>query len=157
MNRNPASSQGWHDDYINMMDKVTESNANILLFDNFSIDLLKQPPTWNSITASFGLEQLVEEATRVTKSSAAPIDHIYTNTKPQVCKVEVVESGINDHGAIFCHWSIKLPKPNPRGLTTITFRSIKNFNETKFSFDIRLQPFSNVCDQSDPEKVLSVW
>ena len=27
--RNPASSQGWSDDFINMMDKVTESSANI--------------------------------------------------------------------------------------------------------------------------------
>ena len=29
--RNPASSQGWPDDFISVMDKVTECNANILL------------------------------------------------------------------------------------------------------------------------------
>ena len=125
--RNPASSQGWPDDFISMMDKVTECNANNLLLGDFNIDLFKQPPAWNNTTALFGLEQLVEEATRVTKSSATLTDHIYTNNKQQVSKVKVVESGISDHSVIFCHWSIKLPKQNPRGHTTITFRSFKNF------------------------------
>ena len=139
--RNLASSQGWHDDFINMMDKVTDSNANILLLGDFNVDLFKQPPTWNSITSLFGLEQLVEEATRVTKSSATLTDHIDTNNKPQVSKVKVVESDISGHGAIFCHWSIKLPKQKARGHITIIFRSFKNFNQTKFLLDISLQLF----------------
>ena len=79
--RNPAASQGWPDDFITMMDKVTDCNANILLLGDFNIDLFKQPPAWNNTTALFGLEQLVEETTRVTKSSATLIDHIYTNNK----------------------------------------------------------------------------
>ena len=158
--RNPASSQEWPDDFISMMDKVTERKANGLLLGDFNIDLFKQPPAWNSTTALFGLEQLVEEATRVTKSSATLIDHIYTNIKPQVSKVKVVESvesGISDHSAIFCHWSIKLPKQSPRGHTTITFRSFKNFNEINFLFDLSLLPFANVHDHSDPDEALSVW
>ena len=77
-----------------MMEKVTERNANSLLLGDSNIDLFKQAPAWNNTTALFGLEQLVEEATRVTKSSAALIDHIYTNNKPQVSIVKVVESGI---------------------------------------------------------------
>ena len=52
-----------------MMDKVMECNANILLLGDFNIDLFKQPPAWNNTTAIFGLEQFVEETTRVTKSS----------------------------------------------------------------------------------------
>ena len=113
-------------------------------------------PAWNNTTALFGLEQLVKDATRVTKSSATLIDHIYINNKQQVSKVKVVESGISDHNAIFCHWSIKLPKQNPRH-TTITFRSFKNFNETNCLFDLSLLPFANVCDHSDPDEALSIW
>ena len=132
--RNPASSQGWPDYFISMMDKVTECNANNLLLGDFNIDLFKQPPAWNNTTALFGLEQLVEEATRVTKSSATLIDHIYTNNKQQVSKVKVVESGISDHSVIFCHWSIKFSKQNPSLLS-----------------------FANVCDHSDPDEALSLW
>ena len=54
-----------------------ESNVDILLLGNVDINLSKQPSAWNSITSVFGPEQLVEEATRVTKSSATLIDHIY--------------------------------------------------------------------------------
>ena len=147
---NPVSSQGWPDDFINMMDKVTESKTNILLLGDFNIDLFKQPPVWNSTTSLFGLEQLVEKATRVTKFSATLIGHIYINNKPQVSKVKVVESGISDHSAIFCHWSIQLPKQNP-------FRSFKNFHETNFVFDLSLLPFATVCDHSNPDEALSVW
>ena len=64
-----------------MMDKVTENNENILLLGDFNINLFKQPPAWNNITSLFGLDQLVEEATRVTKSGATLIDHIYTNNR----------------------------------------------------------------------------
>ena len=103
-------SKLWSDDFVNMMDKVTESNANILLLSDFNIDLFKQPPAWNSISFLFEREQLVEEATRVTKSSATLVAHIYTNNKPHVSKVKVVESGISDHDAVFCNWSLKLSK-----------------------------------------------
>ena len=58
------------------MDKVTESNENILRLGDFNIDLFRQPPAWNSIIFLFGLEQLGEEATRVTKSNTALTDHI---------------------------------------------------------------------------------
>ena len=63
--RNPASSQVWSDDFLNMTDKVTENNENILLLGDFNINIFKQPPAWNNITSLFGLDQLVEEATRV--------------------------------------------------------------------------------------------
>ena len=90
MYRNHASSQGRSGDFINMTDKVTDSNANTVILGDFNIALLKESPAWNSAAPLFGLEQLVEETTRATKSSATLLDHIYTNNKPQVSKVKVV-------------------------------------------------------------------
>ena len=58
------------------MDKSTENNVSILPLNDFNINLFKQPPTPLS-----GLYQLVEEATRGTKSSATLTGHIYTNNK----------------------------------------------------------------------------
>ena len=86
-----------------MMDTVNESNASISHLGDFNIDLFKQSPAWNSITSLFGLVQSVEEATKVTLSSATLINHVYTDNKPQVSKVKVVESGISDDSAIFSH------------------------------------------------------
>ena len=104
--RNPASSQEVSDELINMMDRVTENNENILLLGDFNINLFKHPPAWNNITSLFGLDHLVEEATRAT--SATLIDHIYTKNRSRVTDVRIVESGISDHCAIFCQWSMQL-------------------------------------------------
>ena len=121
MYRNPALSREWSDEFTNMMNKVAENNGNILLLGDFNINLFKQPPALNNITSLFGLDQLVEEATRVTKSSATLIDDIYTNNRSRVTDLRIVESGISDHCAIFCQWSIQLSKQNPKGHTTVTF------------------------------------
>ena len=139
------------------MDKATENNENILLLGDFNINLFKHLPAWNAITSLFGLDELVEETTRVTKSSATHIDHIYTNNRFRVSDVRIVESGISDHCTIFCHWSTQLPKPNPRGHTTVTFRYFKHFNKTILLFDLSQQPFRNMYNHYDPEEALAVW
>ena len=46
--RNPAATHPWFDDFVQMMDKVCESNPNIVLLGDFNIDLLKPQPTWSS-------------------------------------------------------------------------------------------------------------
>ena len=56
--RNPASSQERSDEFINMMDKVTENNESILLLGDFNINPFKQPPAWNNITSLFDLDKL---------------------------------------------------------------------------------------------------
>ena len=132
---------------MNMIDKVVENNENILLLGDYNTNLLKQPPAWNNITSLFGLDQLVEEATRATKPSATLIDHIYTNNRSRVTDVRIVEAGISDHCAIFCQWSTQLPKPSPKGHTTVTFRSFKHFrNASKQTFCLILvnNPFELV-------------
>ena len=49
--RNPAATHTWFDDFVQMMDKVCESNPNIVLLGDFNIDLLKPQPTWSSATS----------------------------------------------------------------------------------------------------------
>ena len=136
---------------------VSENNENILLLGDFNINLFKQPPSWNNVTSLFGLDQLVEEATRVTKSSAAFINHIYTNNRSRVSDVRTVEPGISDHCALFCQWSLQLPKPSPTVHTIVTFRSFKHFSETNFLFDLSQQPFRNVYNHCGPEEALALW
>ena len=51
----------------------------------------------------------------------------------------------------------QLPKPSPKGHTTVTFRSFKHFSETNFLFDLSQQPFRNVYNHCHQEKTLTVW
>ena len=75
--RNPAATHPWFDDFVQMMDKVCESNPNIVVLADFNTDLLKPQPTWSSATSLFGLRQQIRCATRITQTSATLLDHIY--------------------------------------------------------------------------------
>ena len=87
--RNPAVTYAWFDDFVKMMDKVSEGNSNIVLLGDFSIDPLKFQPAWESTTSLFGLHQLINRATRITQTSATLLDNIYTNNEQMVSKVQV--------------------------------------------------------------------
>ena len=43
-----------------MMDKVNEGNSNIVLLGDFSVDLLKSQPAWESTTSLYGLHQQIK-------------------------------------------------------------------------------------------------
>ena len=102
--RNPAATHPWFDDFVQMMDKVCESNPYIVLLGNFNIDLLKPQPTWSSATSLFGLRQQIRCATRIIQTSATLLDHIYTNNEQMLGKVRVSDISVSDHCPIICTW-----------------------------------------------------
>ena len=57
--RNPADTYPRFDDFVQMMDKVSESTPNIVLLGDFNTDLLKPQPTWTSTTSLFDLRQKI--------------------------------------------------------------------------------------------------
>ena len=77
--RNPAVTYAWYDDSVEMMDKVNERNSNIILVEDFNIDLLKSRPAWESTTSLFRLHQLIRCARRITQTITTLLDHIYIN------------------------------------------------------------------------------
>ena len=82
--RNPACPATWFDDFVRMVDKAYDHKSNILLIEDFDIDLCKPQPTWDITTSLFGFHQLVRSATRITSTTATLADHIYTNNQTMV-------------------------------------------------------------------------
>ena len=66
-------------------------------------------------------------------------------------------TNLSETGNLPISASTGIPKQNPRGHTTITFRSFKKFDETIFLFDLSLLLFTNVYDHIDPDEALSIW
>ena len=83
--------------------------------------------------------------------------HIYTNNPSAVVTINVSDLSISDHNLISCTRSIKLPKPEPKGHTQISFRSFKHFNQNAFFADLIGTPFDNVHQHTDPNEALAVW
>ena len=119
--------------------------------------MLKPDSCWDSTLDLFGLAQLITSPTRTTPTSTSLIDHIYTNNPCAVVTTDVSDLSISDHNPISCTRSIKLPKPEPRGHTQISFRSFKHFNQNAFFADLTCTPFDNVHQHKDPNEALAVW
>ena len=83
--------------------------------------------------------------------------HIYTNNPSAVVTINVSDLSISDHNLISCTRSIKLPKPEPKGHTQISFRSFKHFNQNAFFADLIGTPFDNVHQHTDPNEALAEW
>lgn len=149
--RNPAETTIWIDNFVSMMDKAKSRDENLILLGDFNINVQRPQKMWGSTTALFGLHQLVKTPTRETNNSSTLIDHIYTDDKTTVSNVQVVHSTFSDHYSVFCSISLRLPKLQHKGHTTIEYRSFKHFDESAFFCDLNRAPFQSVfnCNNAD--------
>ena len=96
----------------------------------------------NEIFDIYGIHQLINEPTRITKTSSSLIDLCLTNSASTVVDSGVLHLSIRDHSLIYrvrrAHyvWS---------GTRTIKVRTLKNFSREEFVQDFNQQPWANVC------------
>ena len=152
--RNPAVTFEWYDSFVQMLDDVynVKTRDDVIILGDVSTDMLKPHSCWDSTLALFGLAQLITSPTQTTPTSTSLIDHIYTNNPSVVVTTGVSDLSISDHNRIRCTRSVKLPKPEPKGYTQISFRSFKHFNQNAFFADLIRTPFDNVHQHTDPNE-----
>ena len=82
---------------------------------DLNCDVSKFPPDAHTrrlqfLSCVYQLEQLINEPTRVTRTSATLIDLIFTNKKENISKSGVIHLGISDHSLIFAVRKFFTPK-----------------------------------------------
>ena len=82
-----------------------------------------------SLCTLYQLRQIINEPTRVTKSSATQIDLILLNNPESISNFGVIELGISDHSLIYVVKKL-VPSKGQRKCSEI--RNFKNFNERLF-------------------------
>jgi hypothetical protein len=90
-------------------------NKELLLMGDLNCDVSKFPPDAHTrrlqfLSCVYQLEQLINEPTRVTRTSATLIDLIFTNKKENIAKSGVIHLGISDHSLIFAVRKFFTPK-----------------------------------------------
>ena len=156
--RHPSSNISWYDHFDEMMDKVNESNQNIILLGDFNINYLtNNNKRWNSITEILGLKQYISEPTRFENQKGSILDHIYCNNSNLIAGSKVGNNSISDHQPIFCTLSLKLPKNVRKGHTFRMYRNFKNFSSASFLDDLRDIDFSEVTNCDDPNKASELF
>ena len=111
---------------------------------------------WTDYMDSFGLNQLVLEATRVTNDSRTLIDHIYSNCSENVNSLEVPKIGLSDHFPIFFTRNMHVQPPKMNHYT-ISYRNFKNFDEAKFVEDLQSVPWDTIKLFDDIDDILEAW
>ena len=138
--RPPNSPQSWIDEYEKQLILAESSNLDCFAIGDYNINF--SPPhsfsnsKWSKVVCDFGLDQLVNTPTRVTKSSSSIIDHIYTTATNYISEIFVSEISVSDHFPVAFTLSKKCNIKHSNRHKAITYRSFKNFDKSSFLHDI---------------------
>ena len=95
---------------------IAGNNKEFMLKDDLNCDLLSGTASRTKylvqIYNTYGLQQIIKEATRTTSDTQTLIDHIVTNKPDKVADSGVIPCGISDHDLIYIIRHAKLPKIN---------------------------------------------
>ena len=98
--RPPNSPSNWQTAFENFVSECYNICPDLTLIGDFNINLITPHPTWHSIISSLHLSQLINKPTRVHKTSATLIDHIYTSQDHNYSCTDVLDIGLSDHSLI---------------------------------------------------------
>ena len=157
--RPPGSDTRLFDDFENFLSRCDLANRELLLMGDLNCDVSKFPPEAYTrrlqfLSCVYQLEQLINEPTRVTRTSATLIDLIFTNKKENIVKSGVIHLGISDHSLIFAVRKFFTPKSRENVRYVRTF---KNFNATDFLNDLSQMPWENVAQYENPNSCWQLW
>ena len=155
--RNPASTFGWYDQFVTMMDRIQGCNLNVVLLGDFDTDMQKSNPAWDSTISLSGLNQMITSPTRINPHSSTSTNHIYTSNTSIVSNIVVPATGISDYFPVYCTLSVKTVKPVLNVYSSIVYRCFKQFDKRAFLMDLHVIPFEKVYNFSDPNVALSHW
>jgi hypothetical protein len=81
-------------------------NKELIIMGDVNCDFFKSPPDAHTrklqfLSSLYQFDQLINEPTRVTGTSATGIDLIFTNRAENILNSGIVHVGISDHSLIF--------------------------------------------------------
>lgn len=157
--RPPSSHTDWCEYFELQVDKISNEEKEFYILGDINRDLLNDQikGNWMKFIDSLGMEQLVNEPTRVTSTSKTLIDHIYTNTKENILEVMVPKIGLSDHFPIFLTRKVNGKSTKNNAHKSIIYRSFQNFDTFKFLEDLEQIPWNTVHIFENIDDVLDAW
>jgi hypothetical protein len=129
--------------------RVDEIDVPVEIFLGGDYKVIKQ---YQCILDVFGLHQVLEKHTRVTKSSKTLIDHLITNFPQRIANTGIIPCSIvSDHDGIYASINARVPRFEARYKY---IRYIKSLNESLFIEDFSTLPLSVIAYSDDPDEQL---
>ena len=126
---------------------------------DLNCDILKSPCESHTrklqfLSSLYQFDQLIDEPTRITGTSATLIDLILTNKEENISKSGVIHLGLSDHSMIFAIRKHCIPKSREN---VKYIRNFKNFNANDFLTDLSQTPWENIAQYDNPNVCWRVW
>ena len=102
----------------------------------------------------YGLEQLINEPTRITAKSSTLIDLCITSAPTNVVTSGVMHLSISDHSLVYM---IRKSHYVRNGVRHIEARTMKNFNSENFLRELEQTHWDNVYCFEDSNKMWEIW
>ena len=152
--RPPNSNINFFDEYAEFLCKCEAENKELIVLGDLNCDVSKtqldnQTRKLQFLCSLYQFDQLINEPTRVTPTSASLIDLILTNKPENISQSGVVHLGISDHSLIFAIRKLTLPKS---GRTSPMVREVRDFKN-----DISQLPWDSINQFASPNTSWQVW
>ena len=156
--RPPDSPISHFSEFEKMIGLMDAENLEYFLLGDLNIDCLStnNSPNRDKIIEIFdiyGLEQMINEPTRITDKSNTLIDLCITNSPANVVNSGVLHLSISDHSLVYM---VRKAHYKRNGSRIVEFRSLKNFSRENFLRDLELKqwskadfPLANIFARSD--------
>ena len=139
--------------------KCDSEDKKLLVVGDLNCDVIKSIPDpytrkLQLLCSLYQMEQLINEPTRVTRTSASLID-LFLTTKPEnISGSGVIHLGISDHSLIYAVRKHTLQKARQ---ILREVRDFKNFSENDFIDDISQLPWDMSYQFENPNICWQVW
>ena len=142
-----------------MIGSMDAENLEYFLLGDLNVDFLPTAASSNrgklaEIFDIYGLEQLINEPTRITAKSSTLIDLCITSAPTNVVTSGVMHLSISDHSLVYM---IRKSHYVRDGVRHIEARTMKNFNSENFLRELEQKHWDNVYCFEDPNKMWEIW
>ena len=158
--RSPDSPAHFFVEFEKIIGSLDAENLEFFILGDLNVNLDQSSEssnknTLNEIFDIYGLDQLIQEPTRVTESSSSLIDLCLTNSLTTVVDSGVTHLSISDHSLIYVVRKAHYVQTDAK---IIEARTMRNFNSENFLNDLNQQPWAEVChNAADPNKMWQIW
>ena len=157
--RPPNSNVDLFNDFESFLQDCETKDYELYVMGDLNCNTDKFSPDHNTrkllfLSALYQLEQLINEPTRVTKTSASLIDLVFTNERKNISHSVVIHLGISDHSMIYAVRKLIIPKSDPK---IKIVRNFKNFNVNDFLRDLSQIPWETTVIQDNPNTCWKIW
>ena len=157
--RPPNSNVDLFNDFESFPQDCETMDYELYVMEDLNCNTDKFSPDHNTrkllfLTALYQLEQLINEPTRVTKTSASLIDLVFTNKRKNISHLGVIHLGISDNSMIYAVRKLIIPKSDSK---IKIVRNFKNFNVNDFLRDLSQIPWETMVTQDNPNTCWKIW